>query len=109
MAQQVCVYEKEQFSCFDSMTETLLHEINQQIVRIDIGEKENTEEERSYAKWRLIHLQQCFGDCVPERYRSTYNSLWSQLYRLEHQKNYRHPYVSYLIEKIFCQSTSRTG
>lgn len=104
-----CMFENREFSCLTDMIETLLHEANRQIVQIDVGQKKNTATERAYAKWRLLHLQKCFGEYIPEEYRSTYNSLWSHVYRLEHQVGYRHPYIIYLLEKIFCQNSSHVG
>ncbi|ERI09686.1 hypothetical protein [Aneurinibacillus aneurinilyticus] len=104
--EEICRFDSQAFSCFDNMVETLMHEANEQIVRIDTGDKKNTNLERMYARWRLQHLQQCFGECVPGVYRSTYNSLWSQLYRLEHQAGYRNPYVVYLLEKVLCRDSS---
>ncbi|MCP1356477.1 hypothetical protein [Aneurinibacillus migulanus] len=105
--EEICRFDSQEFSCFHSMVEALMHEANEQIERIDVGDKKNTDSERMYARWRLQHLQQCFGECVPDVYRSTYNSLWSQLYRLEHQAGYRNPYVVYLLEKVLCQASSR--
>lgn len=93
-------YENRNFASLQEMTEVLLHEVNEQIIRIDMGVLTNTPESRNYSKWRLLHLQFYFGDMVPEVYRSTYNSLWSQLYRLEHQDTFRHPYLKHILEKL---------
>ncbi|MBN6188376.1 hypothetical protein JQN58_16100 [Aneurinibacillus sp. BA2021] len=92
-------FEKRDFSSLDEMVDALLHEANEQIIRIDVGQVKNTSEHRNYIKWRLLHLQYFFGDTVPSNVRSTYNSLWSQLYRLEHQDEYRHPYLKKLVEQ----------
>jgi hypothetical protein len=107
--QATCVFEGRRFSGFTEMVEILLHEANEQIVKIDMGKRKNTYEERAYAKWRLLHLQHCFGECVPEEYRKIYNSLWSHVYRLEHQVDYRHPYTVYLLEKLFDCTKSNIG
>jgi hypothetical protein len=93
-------YEQQTFANLEEMTETLLHEANEQIIRIDMGELSNSCEERNYAKFRLMHLQRSFCDVVPMEFRSTYNSLWSQLYRLEHQCNYKHPYLKQLLSQF---------
>lgn len=93
-------FEKRDFSSLEEMVDTLLHEANEQIIRIDIGQTDNTNEHRNYVKWRLLHLQYFFGDTVPSAVRSTYNSLWSQLYRLEHQDEYKHPYLKRLVEQV---------
>ncbi|ERI10003.1 hypothetical protein [Aneurinibacillus aneurinilyticus] len=93
-------FESREFSSLEEMTDALLHEANEQIVRIDIGNVSNVNENRNYVKWRLLHLQYYFGDIIPIQIKSTYNSLWSQLYRLEHQDEYRHPYLKSLLEKI---------
>ncbi|BAU29212.1 hypothetical protein DFP93_11724 [Aneurinibacillus soli] len=93
-------YENRHFSSLQEITEVLLHEVNEQIIRIDIGVIKNTSENRNYSKWRLLQLQFYFADTVPEEYRSTYNSLWSQLYRLEHQDTFRHPYLKILLEQL---------
>lgn len=97
------IFEDRNFASFDEMAEALLHEANERIVRIDLGKISNTQEERAYVKWRLIHLQAYFQQSTPNRYRSMYNSLWSQLYRLEHAVNYRHPYTVYLLERVFAR------
>jgi hypothetical protein len=93
-------FENRNFSSFEEMVDTLLHEANEQIIRIDIGGMKNNKDNRNYAKWRLLHLQYYFGDTIPASIKSTYNSLWSQLYRLEHQDEYRHPYLKKLLEQI---------
>ncbi|BAU25984.1 hypothetical protein DFP93_13320 [Aneurinibacillus soli] len=101
------IFEGRNFASFDEMAETLFHEANERIVRMDIGEIQNTQEERAYIKWRLVHMQACFQKEIPDRYRSIYNSLWSQLYRLEHEVNYRHPYAVYLLERVFAKTDKR--
>lgn len=93
-------FENILFSSVDEMVTILLNETNEQIVRIDLGEKDNNVEERNYAKFRLMHIQRTYSECVPEQYRGMYNSLWSQLYRLEHQGDYVNPYLKQLIQKI---------
>ena len=93
-------YENRHFVSLQEITEVLLHEVNEQIIRIDMGVIANTPENRNYSKWRLLQLQFYFGDNVPEIYRSTYNSLWSQLYRLEHQDAFRHPYLKQALEQL---------
>ncbi|WP_257008288.1 hypothetical protein [Bacillus sp. FJAT-45350] len=99
-------YEERTFNSLEEMTEVLLHESNEQLIRIDIGQIENLNVERNYAKWRLMHIQRSHQDrTLSHKYRSTYNSLWSQLYRLEHQGEYRHPYLDDLI-KLFMKDES---
>ncbi|MED0674191.1 hypothetical protein ABEV55_12565 [Aneurinibacillus thermoaerophilus] len=106
MSNLSCKFDGREFASLEKMVEILLHEASEQMALIDGGKKKNSHQERAYAKWRLVHLQHCFGEYVPEQYRSTYNSLWSQLYRLEHQSNYRHPYIVYLLEKALAQEHS---
>ncbi|WP_297990540.1 hypothetical protein [Anoxybacillus sp.] len=93
-------YEQRTFTHIDEMAETLLHEINEQLIRIDMGLLQNDVQTRNYAKFRLMHLQRSFGENVPLSFRSTYNSLWSQLYRLEHQDHYKHPYIQQLLIQL---------
>ncbi|ANB57824.1 hypothetical protein GFC29_608 [Anoxybacillus sp. B7M1] len=93
-------YEQRTFKHLFEMSETLLHEANEQLIRIDIGQLPNDVDARNYVKFRLMHLQRSFGESVPIEFRSTYNSLWSQLYRLEHQADYRHPYIQQLLTHI---------
>jgi hypothetical protein len=93
-------FENREFPSLEEMTDVLLHEANEQIIRIDMGNMANTNDNRNYVKWRLLHLQYYFGNVTPMKVKSTYNSLWSQLYRLEHQDEYRHPYLKKLLEKV---------
>ncbi|WP_245590437.1 hypothetical protein [Aneurinibacillus terranovensis] len=69
------LYESKEFASLQEMSESLLHEANQQIIRIDMGELPNTAEVRNYIKWRLLHLQYHFNDKIPHELRTTYNSL----------------------------------
>lgn len=103
-----CIFENRNFGNFYEMVETLLNEASKQVVRIELGEIQNTHKERIYIKWRLVHLQACFQCSIPGRYRPLYNSLWSQLYRLEHASNYRHPYTIYLLEQVFAKAERHT-
>lgn len=103
------IFEDRNFASFDEMAETLFYEANEQIIRMDRGEIENTQKERAYIKWRLVHMQSCFQKEVPNRYRSLYNSLWSQLYQFEHKVNYRHPYAVYLLERVFTKTDRCSG
>ncbi|WCK55864.1 hypothetical protein PP175_08040 [Aneurinibacillus sp. Ricciae_BoGa-3] len=93
-------YENNIFSSLEEMTDILLHEANEQIILIDIGDMPNNGPVRNYIKWRLLHLQYYFKEQIPNEIRSTYNSLWSQLYRLEHQDEYRHPYLKQVMELL---------
>ncbi|OEH92804.1 hypothetical protein [Bacillus solimangrovi] len=93
-------YKDRIFVSIEQLSETLLHEINEQILYIDMGEKKNTHDQRNQAKFLLMHLQRAYKGTVPTQYRSTYNSLWSQLYRLEHQDEFKHPYLKTLFDKI---------
>ncbi|MDQ0155664.1 hypothetical protein [Robertmurraya andreesenii] len=93
-------FENCEFANLDEMAATLLNEANERIVLIDLGEIENTREERNYVKFRLMHLERSFRGEIYEGYRSIYNSLWSQLYRLEHQGNDSNPYLKNLLERL---------
>ncbi|BAU29012.1 hypothetical protein DFP93_103139 [Aneurinibacillus soli] len=97
------LYEGREFTNKTEMIFTLLHEANEQIIRIDIGELPNGIDERNEAKFRLLHIQSCFGSCIPQEYRDIYNSLWSQMYRLEYQVGYRHPHLKELLENLLAQ------
>lgn len=93
-------FEKCEYASLDEMAATLLNEANERIVLIDLGELENSREVRNYAKFRLMQLERSFQGEIYEEYRSIYNSLWSQLYRLEHQGNYSNPYLKSLLDKL---------
>jgi len=93
-------FEKCEYKSLEEMTTALLNEANERIIRIDLGQINNSKEERNYTKFRLMHLQRSYDGQVDERYRSIYNSLWSQVYRLEHQGNYTNPYLKTLLERL---------
>lgn len=93
-------FENYEYVNLDEMATALLNEANEQIVLIDLGERVNNREERNYAKFRLMQLERSFQGEIPENYRSIYNSLWSQLYRLEHQGNHSNPYIKALLERL---------
>lgn len=93
-------FEKNQFSSFEKMAESLLHEANDKMIRIENNQIPNTKKERDFIIWRLIHLKYYFGSEIPRKYRATYNSLWRGLYKLEHQKEFRHPYIVELLQEI---------
>ena len=84
---------------------SLLEEANRQIIKLDLGRCENNVLHRNYVRFRLIHLQHHFGDHIPVKFRDVYNSLWSHLYRLEHQSGYENPYLrellTYLVSENF--------
>jgi hypothetical protein len=101
MRDEKLVYEGRRFSNEKEMINTLLHEANKKILEIDMGKCQNNIQERNKAKFMLIHLQHHFGECIPHEVRQVYNSLWSQMYRLEYESGYRHPYVKELLEKLF--------
>lgn len=98
-------FEKCEFANLDEMATVLLNEANERIVLIDIGELENNRDNRNYAKFRLMHLQRSFQGHTHEEFRSIYNSLWSQLYRLEHQGNYSNPYLKTLLDRLHSKVT----
>ncbi|MDZ5474593.1 hypothetical protein SM124_23285 [Bacillus sp. 31A1R] len=93
-------FDKMEYKNLEEMTTALLNEANERIIRIDVGQIKNGKEERNYAKFRLMHLQRSYDGQVDECYRSIYNSLWSQVYRLEHQGNYTNPYLKTLLERL---------
>ncbi|WP_374722297.1 hypothetical protein [Peribacillus tepidiphilus] len=93
-------FEGQVYSTVLEMAEFLLNQANEKIIRIDLGEFPNNVEERNYIKFRLMHLQRVFSDSVPAEILSIYNSVWSQLYRLEHQCQYVHPYLAKVMEYI---------
>lgn len=91
------VFEHKQFKTLEEMVEKLLHEANEQIVKIDMGYVENDKKERNFIRWRLQHLEYHFKEKIPAVYKTTYNSLWSQLYRLEHQCDCRSAYLHHIL------------
>lgn len=97
------LYEGREFTSKKEMICTLLHEANEQLIRIDMGKLPNSITERNQAKFRLLHIQGCFDSCIPQEYRNMYNSLWSQVYRLEYETGYRHPYLKEIWENILTQ------
>ncbi|WCN37980.1 hypothetical protein [Aneurinibacillus uraniidurans] len=100
------LYDGQYFQNQQKMIETLLHETNEQIIRIDMGDLPNRLEHRNYIRFRLVHLQHVFGNIPPQQYRSTYNSLWSHLYRLEHLSPTHGAYLRGLLEK-FLEAASK--
>lgn len=97
----ICLkFEGREFPTIIEMIETLLEEANERIVRIDLGEFNNDLSERNYIKFRLLHIQRSMNDLVPKDTRSIFNSVWTQLYRLEHQGNHVNPYLSKILEQI---------
>lgn len=93
-------FEKIEYANLDEMATALLNEANERIILIDIGEVENNRDERNYIKFRLMQLERSYQGEIHEKYRSIYNSLWSQLYRLEHQGNDSNPYIKALLERL---------
>ncbi|WP_096199014.1 hypothetical protein [Bacillus sp. FJAT-45350] len=93
-------FQDRTFSTNVEMVEVLLHEANERIIKIDIGEYENNRLNRNYAVWRLNNLQKNVSESFFIGYKSTYNSLWSQLYRLEHLSGDGHPYIDYIRKKL---------
>lgn len=98
--QKGLLYDGRYFQSGQEMIETLLHEANKQIIRIDIGDLPNRLQHRNYIRFRLVHLQHVFNNIPPQQYRSTYNSLWSHLYRLEHLSPGHGAYLRGLLEKF---------
>lgn len=99
MKGEAFVFDQKQFTTLEEMAETLLHEVNEQIVKIDMGYISNDRKERNLIRWRLQHLEHHFQGKIPELYKTTYNSLWSQLYRLEHETDCRHAYMHHILSK----------
>lgn len=81
--------------------EVWLHEANEIILKIDMEELRNNHQNRNYAKWRLTAIQRYYNNQIDEQFRSMYNSLWSQLYRLEHSANFTHPYIKTLLTQLY--------
>ncbi|MEH6941963.1 hypothetical protein [Bacillus sp. JJ722] len=90
---QMLKYEGQEFISENDMAEVLLNQANERVVRIDMGEYPNTQEERNYIKFRLMHLQRTLSKNVFVEVRPVFNSIWSQLYRLEHQCQFKHPFL----------------
>lgn len=88
------------YNSLNEMMEKLLKEANEQIIRIDLGEIENNRDERNFAKFRLMQIERSFHGCIHEEYRAIYNSLWSQVYRLEHQGKYTNPYLKSILDRL---------
>ncbi|BAU26384.1 hypothetical protein DFP93_11462 [Aneurinibacillus soli] len=103
--QKGLLYDGRYFQSHQEMIETLLHEINKQIIRIDMGDLQNRLDHRNYIRFRLVHLQHVFNNIPPQQYRSTYNSLWSHLYRLEHLSTGHGAYLRGLLEKLLAAAS----
>lgn len=93
-------YEGLEFHNEHDMVETLLNQANEKLIRIDLGEFPNDQEERGYIKFRLMHIERVVTKQTMLEVRAMYNSLWSQLYRLEHQCQYTHPYLDKILGHI---------
>lgn len=93
-------FNRRSFSTYNEMCDILLTESNEHLLKIDLGELENCLEERNEIRWRLMHLQRVFEGNTPVEYRSTYNSLWSQLYRLDHQDEHKSPIIKELLRTM---------
>lgn len=93
------IFMIDNFLQFEAMIEQLLHEANEHIVRIDTGEIVNNREERNYVAWRLNRISHYQGHPFFEKIKSTYNSLWSHLYRLEHTAGFVHPLVKKFLKE----------
>ncbi|MBM7647905.1 hypothetical protein JOC78_000845 [Bacillus ectoiniformans] len=93
-------YGDKTYTSLEQMTKSLLHEANEIIIKIDMGQLKNEAAERNHAKFRLMHLQRNFVTCVPENDKAMYNSLWSQLYRLEHEDHYVNPFLKSIFFKM---------
>ncbi|WP_042352513.1 hypothetical protein [Bacillus massiliigorillae] len=90
---QMLKYEGQEFISEVDMAEILLNEANERVVGIDMGEFSNSQGERNYIKFRLMHLQRTLSQSVSTEVRPIFNSIWSQLYRLEHQCQFKHPFL----------------
>lgn len=86
------LHEKN-YSCISSYVETLLQEANLIIIQIDNGNIENTRANRNYATWRLQRVEKYLNESTKTNIRKMLNSLWSQLYRLEHSQGDLHPFI----------------
>lgn len=82
------------------MTQDLLEQANEKIIRIDLGKLPNSPEERLRIKLWLMQIDRCVEVEYPIEVKAIIGSVWSQLYRLEHQDDYIHPYLSKILEKI---------
>lgn len=93
-------FNRHSFASEEEMCDVLLIEANEQLIKIDLGQLENCSEIRNEIRWKLMHLQRVFKDNTPVKYRSTYNSLWSQLYRLDHQDIHKRPLLQELLSSM---------
>ena len=65
MKGEAFVFDQKQFTTLEEMAETLLHEVNEQIVKIDMGYISNDRKERNLIRWRLQHLEHHFQGKSP--------------------------------------------
>lgn len=86
--------------CTKTYVEQLLQEANFIIIQIDNGNLENSRENRNYATWRLQRVEKNINQLCEKKLRQMSNSLWSQLYRLEHAQGDLHPLILKLRESI---------
>lgn len=93
-------FEGREFSSLQEMIDTLIGEANERVIRIDLGEVDNIAQERLYIKIRLMHIERCDDEDLPKEIKAIMSSIWSQLYRLEHQETYVHPYLLKILEQI---------
>lgn len=88
---------------FDSeqeLIETLLAEAREQIINIESMVLQNTNEHRIQIKSRLRAISHYINHPSFENIKETYNTLWGQVYRLEHVICFCHPYIKSIQDQI---------
>lgn len=100
MEQRCLKFEGEIYTSVQEMASALLEQANERIIRIDLGEVPNQSAERLCIKLRLMHIERYKDEGLPKKTMEAIGSLWSHLYRLEHQEEYIHPYLLRIMERI---------
>ncbi|MGE7782132.1 hypothetical protein ACQKL0_19750 [Peribacillus sp. NPDC097264] len=102
-------FEGKTYASTYEMTQVLLEQANEKIIRIDVGERPNTPKERLPIKLWLLQIDRCVEENITLETKAIIGSVWSQFYRLEHQEDYIHPYLSKTLEQIQNANKKNSG
>lgn len=102
-------FEGRTYASTYEMIQVLLEQANEKIIRIDLGEVPNSPEERLFIKLWLLQIDRCGEEELPLEVKARLGSVWSQFYRLEHQEDYIHPYLSKILEQIQNDNKKNSG
>ncbi|MGE7604884.1 hypothetical protein ACQKL5_20820 [Peribacillus sp. NPDC097675] len=102
-------FEGRTYASTYEMIQSLLEQANEKIIRIDLGEVPNSPDERIFIKLWLLQIDRCGEEGIPMEVKARIGSVWSQFYRLEHQEDYIHPYLSKMLEQIQNDNKKNSG